>query len=158
MERSRAHSRDLTRDSDLFALVITHPDITEPIRVVADNLDVSIDGNTFTALAFRAVPPNFQEGEVPRAVLEIDNVGRELTQWIEATGGGRGAMMEVMQIHRDPVTPATGHVVWSLPALPVGVTEITNEVVQVALAYRTGRSRPGIKIRHDYETSPGIFA
>ncbi len=156
--RAAAHTRDLTRTSDLFALKVTHPDISAPIRVVADNQDITIDGDNFTALAFRAVPPNFQEGETPRAVLEIDNVGRELTQWIELTGGGRGATMEVMQIHRDPVVSSSGHVTWSLPALPVGVTEVTNEVVQVALAYRTGRSRPGVKWRHDYETSPGIFA
>ncbi len=154
---AHAQRRNLSRASDLFALTITHPDIADDIHLVADNMNMTIDGVEFQALAFRAVPPSFQEGEVPRAVLEIDNVGRELTEWVEKTGGGRGAMMTVMQVMRDPQVTAEGHVIWSLPALPVGVAELTNETVQVALAYRTGRSRPGVKWRHDHNASPGLF-
>jgi len=152
-----AEKRGLARNSDVYALVISHPDIDDDIRIVADSQDMTIDAETYTALAFRAVPPSFKEGEVPRAALEIDNVGKTLMEWIERTGGGRGAKMIVRQVVRDPSLTSLGYVVWEMPALPVGVAQITNESVQVTLAYRTGRSRPGIKWRHDPATSPGLY-
>jgi len=152
-----AEKRGLARNSDVYALVISHPDIDDDIRIVADSQDMTIDAETYTALAFRAVPPSFKEGEVPRAALEIDNVGKTLMEWIERTGGGRGAKMIVRQVVRDPSIKSLGYVVWEMPALPVGVAQITNESVQVTLAYRTGRSRPGIKWRHDPATSPGLY-
>ena len=153
---ARGQARALAGASPRYALEITHPAITEPVRIVADNIDHTIEGNRYIALAFRAQPPQFQEGQVPRATLEIDNVGRELTQWVETTGGGRGAKMRVMMVHRD-TSGRFSHIVWELPALAVGVTELTNELVQAQLVYRSGKSRPGIKGRHDPTTSPGLF-
>ena len=152
-----AEARKVSREAEKYAVVIYHADLEEPIRLVADNQDMEIGGYTYTALAFRAVPPSFEEGETPKAILEIDNIGRELTRWVEMTGGGRGANMEVMGVYRDPFKVEIGHTIWTLPALPVGISEITNQSIQLQLAYRTGRSRPGIKIRHDPTESPGLF-
>ena len=143
---ARGQARALAGVSPRYALEITHPSIPDPVRVVADNIEHTIEGNRYLALAFRAEPPQFQEGQVPRATLEIDNVGRELTQWVETTGGGRGAKMRVMMVHRD-TSGSFSHIVWELPALAVGVAELTNERVQVQLVYRSGRSRPGVKMR-----------
>ncbi len=153
---AQAQARSLAGTAPRYALEITHPDIDEPVRVVGDNAEHMIEGNRYLALAFRAQPPQFKEGEIPRATLEIDNVGRELTQWVETTGGGRGAKMRVMMVHKDP-TAAQSHIAWELPALAVGVTELTNEVVSVQLVYRSGKSRPGIKMRHTPTVSPGLF-
>lgn len=138
-----------------YALEIHHPDLTgEYVRVVADNADHTIDGETYMALAFRALPPTWQDQQEARATIEIDNVGRELNDWIEASSGGRDATMRVMQVRRGRTR---SEVIWELPALPVGVASISNESVRVSVVYRSGRRRPGIKWRHDSNTSPGLF-
>lgn len=147
--------RRLTGEDRYYALEITHPTASGfPVRVVADNQNHTIDGNEYTALAFRALPPNFQDGEMPQAILEIDNVGKVLTDPIADSQGGRGAKMKVMQVVRGD---DESEIVWELPALPVGVTSITHERVQVSLAYRSGRLRPAIKWRHTHEVSPGLY-
>ena len=148
--------RALDGFAPVYALEISHSALETPIRIVADIAEHVIDGTVFTPLAFRALPPTFTEGEIPRANLEVDNIGKTLTEWIEISSGGRGAEMRVMMIHKASETEPSS-VVWELPALAVGVTEITNETVQIALVYRSGRSRPGVKWRNDRETSPGLF-
>ena len=153
---ARSQARSLAGVAPRYALEITHPDITDPVRIVADNVEHTIEGNRYIALAFRAEPPQFKDGEIPRATLEIDNVGRELTQWVETTGGGRGAKMRVMMVYKDP-NASLSHIAWELPALAVGVAELTNQVVSVQLVYRSGRSRPGIKMRFDPVSAPGLF-
>lgn len=149
--------RRLTGEDLYYALEITHADFSGegwPIRVVADSQNHTIDGNEYIALAFRAQPPNFQDGEEPTAILEIDNVGRVLTERIDESKGGRGAKMKVMQVRRGK---RSSEIVWEMPALPIGVTSVTNERIQVSLSYRNARARPAIKWRHTAETSPGLY-
>ena len=149
-------SRSLHGEQLRYALEINHSSLSMPIRIVADNVAHRIGGHTFTPLAFRARPPSFVEGEVPRATLEVDNVGKELTQWIEASSGGRGATMRVMQVVKETLVNVS-YVVWELPALAVGVSEVSNNVVTIQLVFRHGRSRPGVKIRFDRTTAPGLY-
>lgn len=147
--------RRLTGEDRYYALEITHPTASGfPLRLVSDNRDHTIDGENYTALAFRALPPNFVDGEEPQAVLEIDNVGKVLTDVVQESKGGRGAKMRVMQVVRGE---DESEVVWDLPALPVGVTSMNAQSVQVTLAYRSGRHRPAIKWRHTHEVSPGLY-
>ena len=153
---ARAVARDLNSDSPRLAMQISHPDINTPVRIVADNVDHTIGTDIYTAVAFRGSPPQIREGEAPRASFEIDNVGRELLQWVEATGGGRGASIRVMLVHFDPVIDASV-IAWELPALSVGTAQISNETVSFDLVFRSGRSRPGLKFRATPTVSPGLF-
>ena len=150
-----ASVRSLHGEAPVYALEISHVSLDTPIRIVADNRDHSIGGQNYMALAFRAQPPSFVEGEIPRATIEIDNVGRELMQWIEASSGGRGATMRVLMV--QPGVGTASAIIWELPALAVGVTEITPEKVTIGLVYRSGRRRPGIKWQFTRETTPGLF-
>ena len=153
---TRGQAADLQGEVPKLALEISHPDITTPIRIVADNTAHTIEGNNYIALAFRGAPPQVREGEAPRAQFEVDNVGREMIEWIELTGGGRGASARVLLVHFDPVADAS-FISWELPAVSVGVTEISNETISFTMVFRSGRSRPGIKMRADPTVSPGIF-
>jgi hypothetical protein len=38
----------------------------------------------FTALPFEAVPPGFEEGQTPNLTITVDNVGRVMTEQLEA--------------------------------------------------------------------------
>lgn len=82
-------------------LEITHSLLVTPVRLVNDNQDLVSNGNTFTALAFDITLPDDIAQQLPRARLSMDNVGRELTQWIDASQGGRGAHVRVMQVMRN---------------------------------------------------------
>jgi hypothetical protein len=70
-------------------LELWHPAFTDPIRVVSDHvaLDARLEAGaprdagdlvTFTAYAFRLVPPDQTSEAVPQATLEIDNVAGEI--------------------------------------------------------------------------------
>ena len=155
--RSYAHARDQFGPESIFALEISHPVIDPPVRVVSDTIQHTVEGNIYYPVAFRAEVPQSKKGEIPQASLEIDNVGREIMQWVERSNGGRGASMRVLKL----IPPADGEtesqIVWEVPALSVGVTAATSRRISMSLVYRSGKGRPGIKVRHDPVVSPGLF-
>lgn len=105
---AQGHRNLLATSADepfLVLLQITHPDLTTPICVVNDNQNVTSNGNEYIACAFDVTLPDDQDGQIPQATLEVDNIGRELTQWLEYSQGGQGAQCRFMQILRsDPDT------------------------------------------------------
>ena len=111
--RSRVAGRSLTGDRDVFALVLTHPAVTEPICVVADTTndtenylsEYTIEGKRFLCVSFDAEPPQSRKGEISQAKLRVDNIGRAAMEWVEKSNGGRGATVRVMRIIRPPKQP-----------------------------------------------------
>ena len=96
----------------LTALELTHPDAAAPIRAVNDAQSKRIGGNDFVAARFSARLADDADGQAPRAELVIDNVGEELTKWVESSDGGNGAVVKLMQV----VDNRWGSVVeWSIP-------------------------------------------
>ena len=162
--RERAAARGLAGETDVWALEITHPALDEPIRVVADGTDdlvnylapYTIEGEDYRCVAFRAAPPQQREGEIPRARLEVDNVGRDLMEWVDETDGGRGAVMRAMQISRPAAAGGDAMIVFEV-TMGVGVAEATNERIQVTLSEEDLLSGPAVQMRHDPRTSPGLF-
>src|SRR4051812_29570696 len=82
-------------------LEITHAQLLAPVRVINDTDDLVSNGNNFVACGFDVALPDDQAGQMPRASIAIDNVGKELTTWIDASMGGRGAKVRLMQVMRD---------------------------------------------------------
>ena len=138
----------------LIALVITHPDISRPIRVVNDTLGRTIDGENYLALRFGARLADDVEGQVPRAELVMDNVGAALTQWIDASGGGRGALVTLMSV--SVASDDTTTIEWSLDLDIVGMT-VNHDRVVARLGFDPVLHRPAVQIRHDPAHSPGLF-
>ena len=76
----------------------------------------------------------------------------------DQTRGGNGAKIRLMLVLSSvSLGNQESSIVWEIPALAVGGAGITNERVDISLSGRHGRRRPGIKIRHDTVTSPGVF-
>jgi hypothetical protein len=89
----------------LVLLQIVHPDLAVPVCVVNDTQNVTSQGVEYLACAFDVTLPDDTDGQIPQAQLVVDNIGRELTQWLEVSGGGQGARCRLMQILRsDPDT------------------------------------------------------
>lgn len=88
-------------DAPSYLLEITHSQLVVAVRVTNDSQDIVSNGNTFLSCAFRIQLPDDVAQSMPKIPISIDNIGRELTQWLEASNGGRGANVKIMQIMRD---------------------------------------------------------
>lgn len=138
-------------DVVLTALEITHPDVSAPIRVVNDAVDREIVGETYIGLRFDARLVDDVDGRAPRAELIMDNVGRVLTEWIERASGGAGASVRVMQIVAGQSIPE-----WELTLELAGVS-VSQSQATGTIGYEPLLGRRAVALRHDPETSPGLF-
>ena len=136
----------------LTALEIRHPAVAQPVRVVNDTEDRTIEGSRYVALRFDARLADDVEGQAPQAELAIDNVGRALTQWVEAAGGGAGATVRVMQV----LDIADPEVEWELTMDVAGV-QVDAERLTARLGFDPLLGRAAVVMRHDPQTSPGLF-
>ena len=139
-------------DRVLTALEIRHPAVALPVRVVNDTGALRIEGHEYIALRFDARLVDDIAGQAPQAELAIDNIGRELTQWIEAAGGGLGATVRVMLVLAVP-NPT---VEWEL-TLDVAGIAVDQERVTARLGFDPLLGAAAVRLRHDPQTSPGLF-
>lgn len=99
----------------LMLLEITHPDLEVPVRVVADTQDLSTVenvggvavGKTFIACPFTLALPDDVDQQMPTAALTVDNIGRDLTTWLEYSRGGAGAKCRTLQALRSVIADVT---------------------------------------------------
>lgn len=140
-------------DVPSLLLVIRHPGLAEPVRAVMKEDEPFVHkGDTFPALNFDArLPEDLETGE-PRATLEVDNVGRELVQWLEVSRGGEGATAEFIQARRADPDTVEWNVIMDLENVEIDPLKVSGE-----LMFDTLVNKPGIAVRHDPETAPGIF-
>lgn len=136
----------------LVLLEITHVDLAVPVRVVNDTIDIVIQGNNFIACPFRVRLPDDVDQQVPSATLEVDNVGRELTQWLEYSRGGKGAKCRIMQVMRSNLSKLEFDMTLDLSGL-----SITNETVSGQLGFQNTLMQPAVTMRFDPSTSPGLW-
>ena len=155
-QRAIVAARGLEGDALSYALEIEHPRINPPIRVVADAEAHAIEGNSYSALAFRAELPQEKDGEIRQARLQIDNVGRELMQWVEASDGGRGAMVRIMRVIRPAGAETESAIDWEL-TMACSIAEANNQHVSITLTQEPVFDRPSVLLKHDPVNSPGLF-
>ncbi len=109
-------------------------------------------GNQFKAIYFRCRKPDDSEGQLPRAELSVDNVGKELVAWIETSGGGKGATCRMMEALRS--APAV--IEWDIT---LDLTDIKISPVEVLgyLGFEDLLNRVAVPFTYRPETAPGIF-
>jgi hypothetical protein len=135
-----------------YLLEITHAQLAQPIRVTNDNDDIVSNGDTYIACAFRIQFPDDIANTMPRVPIAVDNVGREMTQWLEGSDGGRGATVRIMQVMRD--TPDVVEQEYMLDLLNVkqNMLEVSGQ-----LGYENVLDLPALAATYTPETAPGIF-
>lgn len=153
----------------LELIEITHPDLAEPARFVNDTENVQFEGHTFYATAFRVVRPDDVDQQTPQARLSVDNIGRELTQWLEYSNGGKGARCRFLTALRSNLEPySVGYFaqdytqpVSGLPdydmTLDLSGISITNTEVSGVLSFKNTLDQPAVAVRYDPFTSPGMW-
>lgn len=136
----------------LLLLEITHPDLAVPARVVNDVENITVRGNEFIACAFSLTLPDDVDQQTPTAKLSVDNIGRELTQWLEYSNGGKGAKCRIMAVMRS-----TPDILEMNTSMDLSGISINNLTVDGALGYKNTLMQPAVAVRYDPKTAPGIY-
>lgn len=140
------------RESVIVLLEITHPLISETIRVVRDNCDVVSNGETYNALAFDFKRQDDIQGEVPKVSLVIQNVGRTLVKWIDMSGGGKNAEIRALLIRRS-----SPDLIEETIKLQIERISVTNKLLTFSLVVQNNLIRRGIKYTFNVDKFPGLF-
>ncbi len=136
----------------LVLLEISHPELDEPVRVVNDTVNITARGNEYVACPFELVLPDDVAEQVPKAQLRVDNIGRELTQWLEYSRGGKGAKCRIIQALRsDP------DVFEYDMTLDMSGISIDNLAVTADLGFQNTLMLPAVAVRYDPKSTPGAF-
>jgi hypothetical protein len=136
----------------LELLEITHASFSGPARIVNDTRDWISNGVTYVGLPFRFTYPQDKAKEAPRSTLEIDNVGRDLTAELERLPPSAIVMATVRLV--DRASPNTIEWEWTVPMTNVSVNAA---VISASLGVDFLMRQQAVRLRHDPNTSPGIF-
>lgn len=139
-------------EAPLMLLQIDHVDLVTPIRVVNDTQNIVSNGNTFIAYPFKFVLPSDYENQLPKAKIAIDNVGRDLMEWIESSAGAAGATIRFMQIMPSRPNQIEWEITMSLYNVQVNPVEVTAE-----LGFENLFAKPAISIQYRPENCAAIF-
>ena len=136
----------------LVLLEITHADLAVPVRVVNDTQNMTSNGIEYIGCPFNVTLPDDVAGQMPQAQLEVDNIGRDLTQWLEFSRGGQGARCRIMQVLRsDPNT-----IEFDM-TLDLTNMKITNETVSGSLGFENILNRTGTIPTFTPQNAPGLW-
>lgn len=147
-------SRQRVNDPDgiLELLEITHASFSGPAHLVNDTRDWVSNGVTYTGYPFRFTYPQDKKGEAPRSTLEIDNVGRDLMAELENLPPNAVVMATVSLVSRS--APDTVEWSWTVPMVNVSCD---SRLITATLGVDYLMRQQAVRLRHDPNTSPGIF-
>ena len=146
---------DAVDDSDGFLLLalMDSPLLSAPVRVVNDNRDWVIGGQTFVGIPMEVTLPTDVPQEASRAQLEISNVGRELTAELEALPLGAGLDIVLRIVSRVRAE----QVEWEF-AVAISRITATPQRVAMVLGDDALMRQSAVLLRFDPTTAPGLFA
>lgn len=148
----RALNATSAEEPILELLEITHKDLAVPIRVVNDVQNITAQGNEFIACPFSLARPDDVDQQTPTAKLTVDNIGRELTQWLEFSNGGKGARCRIMAVLRSEPNVLQFDMTLDLTGL-----SIDNLTVSGQLGFQNTLMQPAVTVRYDPLTAPGVW-
>lgn len=142
----------LTDNGVLLFLEMTAPSIPGVLRIVNDTQDWVSRGNNYVGFPFGFTLPDDSQGQTPRTVLTISNVGRSLTADLEAMAPEDTLMARVML--SDKADPDVYELDFSLPVSSVSVNSST---VTANLGVDHMMRQQSVRMRYTPFRFPGIF-
>ena len=104
----------------LELLEVTNPGFSEPMRICNDVEDVVSQGIAYIGIRFRFTLPEDAEGSNPQLRLQLDNVGRGITDELERRQPGSVTMAKLIVV--DRTAPDVHAHTYYLPLTNVSVT------------------------------------
>lgn len=139
-------------DGILVFLEMTAPSFADTLRLVNDTRDWVSGGQTYTGFPFRFRLPSDVAGQVPRAQLEIDNVGRQMTADLESLQPN-----EIITATIRLADKATPSAVYQTIPLPITRVSVTPAVVTADCGVDYIMRQAASRLRANPFTLPGIF-
>jgi len=139
-------------DPIIVLLEITHLDLAVPIRVANNSEDVVSNGTTFIACPFELTLPDDIEGQLPQATLSVDNIGQELTAWLEYSRGGQGAKCRMMLVAASSPSLREFDMTMDMTGL-----KIDNLKVLAQLGFVNTLGRAAVSKTFTPATAPGLW-
>lgn len=138
----------------LMLVKISHTDLTEDIRVVANTENITYDGHEWIGLMFEIALPSDDEDRIPVTSLKVDNVDREIVAAIRSISSPPDIELTVVRVDElDVVTKEIGPLSFRL-----NDADWDALYVQASLGYEADYlNEPAIKDRFDPTIFPGLF-
>lgn len=152
-DSSRIKLNALCADSPYIVLIdINHPTFAETVNIVVDTDDLIMpDGTKYTALPIDVKLPS-DTAKNATAQLEIDNVGRVLTDEIEKAKGLAGGVCRLRTVFRSEPQ----HIIQDY-VMDVIDTDLDVMKVTLTLGFEDLLNRPAVRVKYRPETTPGLF-
>ena len=86
-----------TGEAFIILLTLSHVDLSIPIRVCNNGVNIISNGDTYFALPFEISLPSDEGGDIPRAVVRIDNVNRAMVIAIRSISTSPTVQMDIIR-------------------------------------------------------------
>ena len=136
----------------LVLLDIDHPSLSGPVHIVNDTRGLTSRGIDYIALPFAVTLPQDKSKEIPRAQLQVDNVGRELTAELERLPPGAVLTATISIVYR--CSPDTVEYAFTSPLSSVRATV---QSVSASMGPDDVMRLPAVRVRFDPRTAPAVF-
>jgi hypothetical protein len=133
-------------------LEITNAALPQPIRVVNDNLDITLNGDLYVAFPFDVALPDDTQGKLPRAKLAMDNAGEDLTEWLDLSRGGAGSSVRFIQVLRSNPDNIEWEITMDLTNVDVTWTQVSGD-----LGFENLINQAAVCMAYTPETAPGLY-
>ena len=139
-------------ETPVILLTLDHPGLPEPVRVVNNTEELVSNNKRYIAFPFSVTLPDDFENRLPRARIEISNVGREVMYWLETSNGGAGSTATFDQVlPSDP-----DNIVYSVTMSLFNITA-DNTVISAELGYENLFAKAAVQVSYRPFNSPGLF-
>lgn len=137
----------------LELLLIDHASFASPVRLVNDTRDWTIGADTYIGLPFRLKLPNQTSKENPRAQIQIDNIGREITSLLEGLPVGSSMLATIRIVGRSTPTVVDYEFV-----SPMSSISVTATVITATIGPDDSMRGAAVRVRYDPTNAPGLFS
>ncbi|MEA9886024.1 DUF1833 family protein [Xanthomonas campestris pv. raphani] len=148
--RQRVNDDDTSAPLEL--LEMTAPSFGAVLRIVNDTRDWVSNGNTYIGYPFRFTMPNDSAGQPPRAQLEVDNVGRGITEDLERVQPNELVMCRYLITDRTQPD-----VIARRFYLPLTQVRADGPLITAQIGVDFVMRQKAVKLRANPFTLPGIF-
>lgn len=131
---------------------ITHESLANPVRVTNAGADIISNSNLFINCPFRVTLPSDNEGSVPVVTLELTNIGRSLSYWIDQSLGARDAQARIMLVMKSNPDQVEYEICTDIQSMTMNMVTIS-----ARLGFENLLNKRSVPIIYNFETAPGLF-
>ena len=139
-------------ESPVVLIEITHENLPVPIRVNNGGADIESNGNLFMFCPFSVKLPDEAECQIPTVNLELSNIGRSLSFWIDQSLGARDAQARIMLIMKSNPDQIEYEICVDIQSLSMNMNTINTR-----LGFENLLNRKAVPIIYNYEIAPGLY-